>query len=612
GWQNPEVTERFDEDRAYRQQDVILWGDGYCYVCVQGTTAGENPSSHASKWVALLSNGLLNNWIDSLTEFHINDKTYIRTQNAHAISPQFYDKFVLDKIASTIGYRIVGEFMTDVRTDQSMVLNTRSLDALPTRVIVEAEQDAVHDANTNDAADGTVYTTGTAVSGYYLHFNNEITDPDDDWTVENPTPAYPAEPSYYTIHSEGLHRIHIYLNVVDVASDPPYTLVTKINGIYVDSYEFTGTGVVQRVFERFAPEGNIGDKISFEVINSLAIGVFEIGAGSYVKIENMSANQYNAWSGTVSAANHVPDVAIGDYLLSLKKRYNLSVSLNFFDREIKLNYATSILDKAPQDLTDTLQVLESDVQEAQGCTISESPSVEVPHTNGEEYAISATFANHADMLNAISSHALNDVVYVTSQFAVYRLGQPDEVSETQWEFLGSKLPPLVYGNGSRNITQIGQPAQMAYVYNDGEWLLVPWFNTKGNTVLFGADKQSMPIVHAMWYGLQDDESGNREYPFASGAIYSASGATIGNVDLRFVEGLPESVWEIWFEEWMRRVDMSLQVEAQAFINYKQIFELDLDSPIRRRFVKYVMSKVLYDVDQYGNIEAEIQAVKIAP
>jgi hypothetical protein len=611
GWNSIDSVEPYDADSIYDYEAVIAWTDGSAYVCIDPAAAGESPATHSSKWQELISNSIINNWIDSLSSFHFNDKTYTRTQNAHALAPQLYDKFVLKRIANTYGYQIIGEFVDDANTDQSMLLNTEVLDEVPTRVIVKAEQDAVYDANTNANADGSIYLTGIHPTWYFLHFNNILIDPDNEWTVEDPTPGTPNPPSYYTISHEGIHRITFSIDVHEIATDPPYRIIVSHNTTVIHEFEFTTSGVHYDTFDWFASAADIGDKISFSIININAMGVFEINPGSYVQIENLSANQYNQWTGTVNHANHVPDVTIGQYLLSLKRRFNLTVNLNFFERTIRLDYCTNILEREPNDYTDIIQAPVADVQQPQGATITEAPQVGVEHTDGTEFDVAATYSNYTAMVDDTESRSVDDVVYVTNQFAYYRLTVIEDRS-LGWVFEASKLPPLVYGNGARQVNMIDAPAQMKYLLNDDDMVLLPWFNTEGNTVLFGGINNDKPIVHAIWYGLQDSENGDYEYPFASSSIYDATGADIGNVDLRFVEDLPESVWERYWKDWVQKVDNSLSFETPADFNYKQIFELDFNSPIRRRFVKYVLKRVIYEIDQNGKIDAEIQAVKINP
>lgn len=610
GWQSIETVSDWQDSTAYGLRQLIRWTDNYVYVCVAGTSAGESPDTHPAKWSVLLSNCIINNWVDSLSEFHINYQTYLHTQNAHNICPQMYDKFILKRLESTTGYRIIGEFIKDPLTDQSMVLNTEVLDDVPTQIVVQVEQDCVYDANTNPFITGGILQLGNGTNGYYLHFNNEITDPNNDWTVVDPITSGSIVPSFYNIHSEGIHRITFNLDVQAIGA-PPCDLHTLVNGISVDLHQFSSVGTLQYSFEWFAPAANIGDPISFRLWDSTTFGTFDIGPGSYVKIENLSANQYNAWNGTIDHSNHVPDVSVKEYLLALKKRFNLSVYLNFFDKTIELNYANSILEKQPNDFTDIIQDPEADVQQPFGATITEAPSVSVESSDGSKYTVAATYQNYQEMLDAISDHDLDDVIVINNQFAYYRLKQ-DENGVLYWEFEASKLPPLIYGDGRRAIDLGACVAQLKYLYNDGDMVLIPWFNTQGNTELFGGIRNDKPIVHAIWHGLQDSENGSYQYPFASPAIYDATGAIIGSIDLRMVDGLSQSVWERFYEDWIRKVNHELTFEAGAFLNFKQIFELDFNAPIRRRYTLYILKRLIYEIDQEGNISAEVQAIKVQP
>lgn len=617
-WLAEDNVEDWDSGATYSVTNSAKY-NGIIYFCKEETAAGESPYTHPSKWVATSSYGLINNW-HAIT-FRSNQQTYARLQNAYALAPQPYVKHILQCIGSTLGYIMKGEFMLDDATDQLMVLNARTLDQKATEVWSEAQNDGIYDANTNPDAVGThVVMALTGYHGDYIHFNDIISDPNGDFTVEPTPPTYPDPPSYYTVHSEGMHRLNVHLDLLS-GSDPPFQLTVHVGPDpivvwpevpQVAEYVFDTVGVIDHTFEFYVDETHIGDPIYLKLRNSLALYDFEYNAGTSMRITNMNANEYNEYDGEVDLANHVPDATVAEFLIALRDRFNLSVSLDPFTRTVRLDYRKSILTRKPQDYTDIIQGMDADVGEPQGMTITDANLVAVEQENRDDRVVDATFVTYTEMTSMTGDHRLDDFVYVTAQNAYYTLAASD-IGVRYWLFSGTLMPKLVYGDGKRTLTQQAQPAQMKYLYKDGDYVLVPWSNLVGNSPLLntGTDNKA-PIVFATWYGMQDSEQGDFTYPFASGSIYDATGAEIGNTDLRFIETLPESVWQQYFEDWVRKVDYSLSFEADAVLSYKQIFELDMRSPIRRRFVRYVISRVIYEVDQQGKITAEVQAVKIVP
>ena len=206
---------------------------------------------------------------------------------------------------------------------------------------------------------------------------------------------------------------------------------------------------------------------------------------------------------------------------------------------------------------------------------------------------------------------VGDVVYVASDNTLYQIGSRNSVQK-QAIPIGNYYPKLVYGNGNRAIDMIGQPANMQSVYQDGDAFVVPRMEFVYSSDLFGMGRNDCPLIFSFWRGLQDGQNAVVQFPFASPHPYEPDGSAIaGAVDLRFYDGAT-SVWNQQHKDWVRKTDGGLEVFADATMNTKQVFEWNFQKPIRKRNELMIRKKLIYQIDQEGNLRAEVQGVKVIP
>ena len=320
----------------------------------------------------------------------------------------------------------------------------------------------------------------------------------------------------------------------------------------------------------------------------------------------------NRYKGTVEHALHVPDVTVADYLVALKRRFNLNVIIDVRSKVIRLDYAQDILEQQPDDFTDILQDATYDFKEPQGVTVTETFNAGLDVNDGVGITIAQTFDMLADITAVqLAQLDIGDVVYVKSDNTLYSI-QPRTTVWKQAVPIGNYYPELVYGKGKKMLDMIGQPANMHTIWHDIDAIVVPRFEFLFSSDLFGMGRNECPLIFSFWRGLKDMQGSAGKYPFASPHPYEPNGTAISNaVDLRFYEA-SESIWQQKHKEWVRKTDGGLEVFADADMNQKQIFEWTFTKPIHQRNNLLVRQKLIYQIDQDGNISAEVQAIKVIP
>lgn len=620
-WRSVHNTDFFDYDTAYAINDFVrfavsgqanLYG---VYRCITATSAGETPVAYPAKWELENGNCLVNNWDDGGSSFYTNDITGLETFNKHALSPQMFTKFILSSIGATYGHQIIGEFMDDANTDQALTHNNVLLDRGERQNYTRSEQDGVYDAALNPNGGSGVQILTAANNE--LIFNDEVTPPNED---ADGILVHAGTATQYTIQNAGKHTFSFYITISTNTTAASTRLVLRLPwsgatpnisdpfNVIPTAY----TGVFEYTYTYDAVAGDVGNYIQPEFYYINGSEVMAMDAGSYMIIENNAANNMNRYKGTVQYNQHVPDVTVSDYLIGLKRRFNLNVIIDPRSRIIRLDYAKNILTRIPDNYTDILQETTYDFKEAQGITIKETFNAGLDVHDGDGITIATTVDKLAD-LTPVTMAALNvgDVVHVRSDNKLYQIGARTSVQKQALP-LKNYYPDMVYGNGSRTLEMIGAPANMETLYHNDDAFVVPRFDFEFSSDLFGMGRNECPLIFSFWRGLQDAQNGTVQYPFASPHPYLPDGSAIANaVDLRFYDAAT-SIWKQLHEDWVRKVDRTLGVFSDADMDIKQIFEWDFTKPIRKRNELMLRGSLIYEIDQAGNVRAEVQAIKIMP
>ena len=620
-WRCVDNSDFYDVETDYAVNDfvrILLQTDQnveVVYRCITATTAGQSPFTHPAKWQLENGNCIVNNWDDATGAFYFNAINGIETFNKHALSPQLFGKFILKRIGATYGHQIIGEFMEDGSTDQWMVHNNVLLDRGERQFYTRAEQDGVFDAAFNPNGGSGVQIL-TAANNEAI-FNDEVTPPNEDTDgILNQA----GTATQYTFQNAGKHtftfRITISSNTT--AAFTRLVLVLPYSGATPNIGDNFGiipagyTGIFEYSYTYEATPADVGNYIQPEFYYIFGGEFIAMDAGSYMIVTNDAANNMNRYEGTVQLNQHVPDVSVADFLIGVKRRFNLNVIIDNRAKVIRLDYAKDVMDRAADDYTDILQETTYDFKEAEGITITESFNAGLDVNDGEGLTIADTVNSLAE-LTAVDMAARNmgDVILAKADNKLYKLAARDSVQKKAVA-MENYYPPYVYGNGKRSLQMIGQPANMETLYHDADAVVLPRFEFAFSSGLFGMGRNECPLIFSFWRGLKDGQNGVAQFPFCSPHPYNPDGSAIsGAVDLRFYNE-NTSIWKQQHEDFVRKADRTLTVFADASMNLKDVFQWDFRKPIRKRNELMLRSKLIYQIDQEGNVQAEVQAVKIIP
>lgn len=620
-WRCVDNTDVFEFDTAYAVGDYVNYlvsGEPNLrgiYRCITATTAGEDPITTPAKWQLENGNCLINNWDHSSAAFYSNDITGLEVFNKHALSPQLYTKFILRSIASTYGHRVYGDFMEDTATDQLLTHNNVLLDRGDSIFYTRSEQDGIYDAAFNPNAGSGVQIITQANNEPV--FNDETTPPNED--IDNVL-NQAGTASQYQIQNAGNHtftfRIVISSNTTTAFTRLvlrlPYSGSTPNIGDPFGVIPSGFTGVFEYTYTYNAISADVGNYIQPELYYIGVADSIAMNAGSYMIVENDSAYNMNRYKGTVVLNQHVPDVTVADYLIALKRRFNLNVIIDLRTKAIRLDYAKDLLTATPSNYTDILQAATYDFKDPEGLEITETFNSGLDIEDGEGVTITGTVNSLEDIdATALEGYSVDDVIYSLADNKIYGVRALNSVLKVA-RSLGNYYPQFTYGTGKRTLEMIGQPANMETVLTDADSIVVPRFDFVFSSDLFAMGRNDMPLVFSFWQGLQNGQKGVVQFPFATPHAYLPNGGSIsGAIDLRFSTNAA-SVWPLLHSEWVRKTDGGLEVFADAHLTLKQVFEWDFTKPLRQRNNVMVRSKLIYEINQDGAIKAEVQAIKLQP
>jgi hypothetical protein len=620
-WRCIDNTDALDLDTDYIVNEYVsgdingVGGLARLYRCIINAAAGETPFTAPSKWQEENGNCVVNNWDPSAIAFHFNTIDGLETFNKHSLSPQLFGKFILNRIGATYGHQIIGEFMDDETTDQWMVHNNVMLDRGERQFFTRSEQDGVYDGALNpNAGSGVQIVT---VASNELVFNDEVTAPNED---ADGILTQAGTATQYIIQNAGEHTFTFQLNFSTNTSTAftklvlrlPYSGATPNIGDALAFIPTAYTGVFEYTYTYDALPADVGEYIQVEIYYLSGAQYIAMDAGSFLIVENNAANNMNRYKGDVVLNQHVPDVTVADFLIGVKRRFNLNVIIDNRAKIIRLDYAKNVLAREADDYSNILQLSTFDFKDPEGLAITEKFNAGIDVTDGEGLAITDTVGALVDIdTAALAAYRIGDIVYSRSDNKLYRVVPIASIYKGVVP-INNYYPELVYGDGKRTLEMIGHPANMESLVHEGDVPVLPRFDFEFSSDLFGMGRKDCPLIFSFWRGLKYGQQGAQQFPFASPHPYEPDGTAITNaIDLRFYDAAI-SIWQEQHADFVRKADRTLTLFADANMNLKDVFQWDFRKPIRSRNDLMLRSKLIYQIDQDGNVDAEVHAVKITP
>lgn len=527
--------------------------------------------------------------------------------NKYPLSPQFYLRWILDKLFLEMAYDHFGDFITESEYSQLMLYNGFCLDDN-------------HDEYWLYADNGTRDPTAIWPQGVYFQGNfsigSEMTGSLYGWGCK--------------IVHEGWHQFK--LKVKATAPTPIQDLTVEVQtpsapfgSVTIPAAEALSEEIVEVIHTYYAPASEIGDEV-FCYCNSywtLVDATFEV--------VNLSQTNLNRYLKTITPANHMPAVLINDFLNALRKFWSMAVIIDSSKRQAEFLFLKHLFETKAQDFTDKIakgEELES--------IDKKKILVDFDWDKDENFLDTSMYNDQGDydMFSELPvSRDITDIVTINPANCVYKVFYED--FENFWKRFTDFDQAKTYGDGDEEMEidiSMHPTFMTGYIHSEergkSEFLYaLPMVNKQGKSKLFNSDNDEDPALKLMhWVGLSYFEKldeNNGTVPFASSHNINSKGGSTGydSLFLNGATGLAAQYHDKWFD-FLKNTETYV-FKGGANFNEASLLKLielikpqDVSVTSQYRWmtiesINYLPKQVTAEVSMNGLESVEIKAVKKA-
>jgi hypothetical protein len=304
--------------------------------------------------------------------------------------------------------------------------------------------------------------------------------------------------------------------------------------------------------------------------------VFE---GSWFGVINATWSTMNIYQKTINLANHVPDIKITAFLVTLMKAFGIVHLFSSKSNDVELLFLRDILASAEED---TYSGMTSKSSKLAGFRETRSYKLNFAWSGSDEYTKenfknidSGRLLGSYNTFTDLPSLALEgDMAIVRNLHAAYQF------TDSAWTWFTDLHYPLDIGAGKTALNIDCSPLMMYANYDEPMVPKVyPKILQEGSSQNLGRKEFGF---HLLFYrGLQPDSNGNT-YPFASCNKYGPTGDIIGNYE--FILDGDNGLFKTWLEDYYNfvmnrsrpveyeRYFSASEIQAINFIRKKRIFQ----------------------------------------
>lgn len=302
-------------------------------------------------------------------------------------------------------------------------------------------------------------------------------------------------------------------------------------------------------------------------------------AGSWWGAQNMTLSTLNIYAKSLNIANHVPDIKISSFLITLMKMFGIVHLFNNKSNEVELCFLKDILSSTDEDDFGTLTTKSSKLA---GFRETKSYKLNYGWASSDEFTKDNFKAYDPQRLYG-TYNTFSDLPSTSTEgyFAIIRnLNSVYRYEDGEWAWFSDLYYPLDLGDGVTAITFEASPLMM-YDNRDNPAspYVCPKISQEGSSYNLGVKEFGFHLV--FFRGLQDDTEGH-SYPFASTTRYSPTGVIIGNYEFNLASdnGLFKTFLEAYYNFLMNRSRpveydryfSASEIQNMNFIRKKRIFQ----------------------------------------
>lgn len=504
------------------------------------------------------SMGFRPNSIDNDREVH----------NYYNLCPFPYLFYVLKHCYSEFGFNPIGPVFKDQNLARLLIYNNYALDLI--------EDHYKSTAELSDDQD---------ISG----LNSQILF---DYLLENIDDCWDSELMKYQITKTGDHQISAHLSIVGIndTGNPnaviDYTIFAVIGAeiipVATGSMQDPYSAEVDVNFIQFIESDLLGQYIYLLIEFNYSFNGDPLSgtvlAESWFSVRNVTWSNLNMYAKTINIANHVPDIKIRSFLVTLMRTFGIIHHFDNGSRNVELLFLKDILASADEELYDEVTVKSTKLaafrqDKSYKLSFSWASSDESTKDNFQPWDPNKLIGTYLTVADLPALAADGDQAIILNINSVYRW------QDDAWTWFTDLFYPYEIGDAVTSISLECTPMLM-YDSRVNEYVprVCPKIRQEGSSINLGVKEFGFHLIS--WYGLQDDATGH-EYPYASSTKYGPTGAILGVYDLKLdgSSGIFENFLQQYYEFVMNRsrpVDYdkyftASQIQAINFIRKKRMF-----------------------------------------
>jgi hypothetical protein len=520
----------------------------------------------------------------------VNDN---EVSNYYNLCPFPYLFYVLTHCFTEFGYNVAGPVLRDTKLAKLLIYNNYALDLIEDRYKSVAE----------------TIQRQTINSETKIRFEHELINID--W-------CYDDQAFEYRVKVTGNHQISAHLNLEGIIVNPAYSVQAYVyvylenDIIHTDSIEIMDPLTVEcdiNFIQDMATidlDKHICIKVEFKDNFNQANCPGYVNIESWFSVQNIPWSLVNTYAKTIDIRNHVPDIKISAFLVTLFRAFGIVYSFNQKTRTVELLFIKDILSSVDEDVYTELTVKSSKLarfREIRSYKLNFAWSSADDYTkeNFKTYD-TGKLLGYYDKLEDLPTLAIE------GQFAIIRnLNAVYQWVTDAWVYFTDRYQPFLVGDGKTAVSIDMSPLMMWAGVMYGEHLEVyPKILQEGSSAQLGLNEFGLHLL--FYYGLIADIHGF-SYPFASSTRYGPSGEILGDYEMA-IDG-DNGLYEIFLEEYYDFVkDRGRPVEYDRKFSASEI--QDIDFLIKKRAFQHVyfLEQVNIPLTNTSIDTAEMKLLKI--
>lgn len=486
-------------------------------------------ASHFGDAVNAAFDGVLNEYNGATSQYLQNASSPVGGfyENRHTYSPWVRVFFVLEQIFKAAGYSLKSD------------LNTRDFGKVIQYSGVSI--DYFEDVSLMIVASAGA-TTDAQIPWDFLIESTQTT----------PTVVPTIEP--YVIESEGVLQIDLTV-AIGTSSSLNFVLYVELDGnpilqwVIVDHQPNT----VYELQETFDSTGNLGGVLSIRIFPYDTV-TLEILPGTTLTIKNATESAKMKYYDNLRLSRLMPEISVAEYLLAVRKYFNLKFSINPVTRLVSMEHCVDLLSRPFTKLNGITGL-------AQTSKNRRPTRARLKLINEAAVFDSARLAGDVLTVSELSAPVIGKVVRVLATGAYYRYELNEDTNLFEWREIGKSDISITWGDGQETVIEIPcELISMQYHGTISARCLMPAFDEEGISDAYNSGGEQSILRFAMWHGLQPSNLGI-QYPLASPHNYNGNGTELDTLALHLSED-DHSVYVELHKDWLPVIFATKTIEKE--------------------------------------------------